>query len=74
MEYKIEGTVLQLLEIQLLQGESVYTESGGMSWMSDGISMKTNTRGGLMSGLGRALAGESLFMTTYTCDVPNARI
>ena len=74
MEYKIEGTVLQMLEIQLVQGESVFTESGGMSWMSDGISMKTNTRGGLMSGLGRALAGESLFMTTYTCDAPNARI
>ncbi len=74
MEYKIEGTVLQLLEVQLLPGESVYTESGGMSWMSDGIGMKTNTRGGLMSGLGRALAGESLFMTTYTCEAPNARI
>ncbi len=74
MEYKIEGTVLQLLEVQLLQGESIYTESGGMSWMSDGIGMKTNTRGGLMSGLGRALAGESLFMTTYTCEAPNARI
>ncbi|MCE5208369.1 MAG: TIGR00266 family protein [Chloroflexi bacterium] len=74
MEYKIEGTVLQLLEVQLLQGESVYTESGGMSWMSDGVGMKTNTRGGLMSGLGRALAGESLFMTTYTCEAPNARI
>jgi len=74
MEYKIEGTVLQLLEVQLLQGESVYTETGGMSWMSDGIGMKTNTRGGLMSGLGRALAGESLFMTTYTCEAPNARI
>ena len=74
MEYKIEGTVLQLLEVQLLQGESVYTETGGMSWMSDGVGMKTNTRGGLMSGLGRALAGESLFMTTYTCEAPNARI
>lgn len=74
MEYKIEGTVLQLLEIQLVQGESIFTESGGMSWMSEGIGMKTNTRGGLMSGLGRALAGESLFMTTYTCEAPNARI
>lgn len=65
MQYKIEGTVLQMLEIQLGQGESVYTESGGMAWMSDGIEMSTNTRGGLMAGLGRALAGESLFMTTY---------
>ena len=31
------------------------------------IDMTTNTRGGLLKGLGRKLAGESLFMTTYTC-------
>lgn len=74
MEYKIEGKVMQMLEVQLQRGESVYTESGGMAWMSDGINMKTDTKGGLMSGLGRALAGESLFMTTYTCGVPNGRI
>ena len=71
MQYKVEGTVLQLLEVDLAKGESIYTESGGMAWMSDGIEMNTNTKGGLMSGLGRALAGESLFMTTYTCTAPN---
>ncbi|NMC53712.1 MAG: TIGR00266 family protein [Chloroflexi bacterium] len=74
MQYKIDGTVLQALEVQLTQGESMFTESGGMSWMSDGIEMATNTRGGLMAGLGRALAGESLFMTTYTCNAPQAFI
>jgi uncharacterized protein (TIGR00266 family) len=74
MQYKIDGTVLQALEVHLTQGESMYTESGGMSWMSDGIDMATNTRGGLMAGLGRALAGESLFMTTYTCTAPQAFI
>lgn len=74
MEYKIEGTVLQLLEMRLAKGESVYTESGGMSWMTEGIDMSTNTKGGVMAGLGRALAGESLFMTTYTCNVPAGRI
>lgn len=45
----------------------MYTESGGMAWMTGEIDMKTNTRGGLLKGLGRKLAGESLFMTTYTC-------
>lgn len=38
-----------------------------MAWMQGNIEMKTDTRGGLMAGLGRKLAGESLFMTTYTC-------
>ncbi len=74
MRYAISGTVLQSLEVELSQGESIFTESGGMSWMTDGIEMETNTRGGLMSGLGRALAGESLFMTTYTCTTPTAMI
>jgi uncharacterized protein (TIGR00266 family) len=67
MQYEIHGTVLQSLDVNLSQGESVFTESGGMAWMRGDIEMKTDTRGGLMAGLGRALAGESLFMTTYTC-------
>jgi len=74
MRYAISGTVLQSLEVQLDSGESMFTESGGMAWMSDGIEMETNTRGGLMSGLGRALSGESLFMTTYTSRVQNGMI
>jgi uncharacterized protein (TIGR00266 family) len=67
MEYKIHGTTMQTLDVQLTQGESMYTESGGMAWMMGNIDMSTNTRGGLLKGLGRKLAGESLFMTTYTC-------
>jgi len=67
MQYKIEGNVFPSLEVQLDRGESVYTESGGMAWMSQDIEMSTSTRGGLMAGLGRALAGESLFMVTYAC-------
>lgn len=74
MRYAITGTILQSLEVLLDPGESMYTESGGMAWMSDGIEMDTNTKGGLMSGLGRALTGESLFMTTYTSRVPNGMV
>lgn len=67
MRYELHGTVMQVVDIHLSQGESVFTESGGMAWMRGDIDMLTNTRGGLMAGLGRMLAGESLFMTTYTC-------
>lgn len=74
MQYRIEGTVFPTLEIRLTRGESVYTESGGMAWMSTGINMSTSTRGGLMAGLGRALAGESLFMVTYACEVETGSI
>ncbi len=74
MEYKIHGTVMQALEVTLTRGESVYTESGGMAWMTDGIDMKTSGRGGLGSMIGRKLAGESLFMTSYTCQAEQAII
>jgi uncharacterized protein (TIGR00266 family) len=67
MRYEILGTLLQSVDVHLSQGESMYTESGGMAWMRGDIEMKTSTKGGLMAGLGRKLAGESLFMTTYTC-------
>lgn len=74
MRYAISGTVMQSLEVQLDPGETMFTESGGMAWMSDGIDMDTSTKGGLMAGLGRALAGESLFMTNYTSRVPNGMV
>jgi len=74
MEYKIHGTVMQALEVTLAQGESIYTESGGMAWMTDGIDMKTNSKGGIGKALGRVLSGESFFMTTYTCRAPKGMI
>ena len=67
MEFEIHGTTMQTLDVRLTRGEAIYTESGGMAWMTGDIGMTTNTRGGLLKGLGRKLAGESLFMTTYTC-------
>ncbi len=74
MRYEIQGTTLPTLDVYLTQGEAVYTESGGMAWMKGNVHMDTNTKGGLMSGLGRALAGESIFMTTYTCTKGEALI
>jgi uncharacterized protein (TIGR00266 family) len=67
MEYKIKGTVMQAATIRLERGEAIFTEKGGMAWMYGDIDMDTNTRGGLLASLGRTVAGESLFMTTYTC-------
>jgi len=68
MEYKITGSVMESVDIHLEKGEAIYTESGGMAWMRGAIDMDTTTRGGVMSGLGRMLSGESLFLTTYTCE------
>ena len=45
-----------------------------MAYQTDGIEMKTNTHGGIMKGLGRVLAGESLFMANYTAEKDGATI
>jgi len=67
MRYEIHGAILPSVDVYLQAGEAMYTESGGMAWMKGDIHMETSTRGGLLAGLGRSLAGESLFMTTYAC-------
>ena len=74
MQYLIFGGNLPAVSIRLEQGESIYTQSGGMAWMTDGIDMSTNMRGGLMGGLGRMLSGDTLFMATYTAMLPQQEI
>lgn len=75
MQYRIVGNTMPAVEVMFDQpGESMYTQSGGMAWMSDGIEMDTNTRGGLMKGIGRMFAGESLFMASYRATKPGATI
>jgi uncharacterized protein (TIGR00266 family) len=65
LKYKIDGTTLQVVTVQLEPGVKVYSESGGMSWMSGNVEMDTNTGGGLGKLFRRALSGESLFITDY---------
>jgi len=67
MKYKIFGTVMQTVNVELSKGEKVYSESGNMAWMSDNISMETNTRGGFVEGIKRRLSGESIFLNTFSC-------
>lgn len=68
MQYEIKGGMLPVLVMTLSAGESIITEGGGMSWMSPNMRMDTNMKGGLFGGLGRALAGESIFLNTYTAE------
>lgn len=63
--YKIDGTTLQVLTLELQSGQVIYSESGGMSWMSGNVEMKTHTGGGLGKLVKRAFSGESLFITDF---------
>jgi uncharacterized protein (TIGR00266 family) len=67
MEYAIIGTTLQAAILELDPGETVFSESGAMAWMSANILMETTGRGGGLGGmLKRAISGESLFFVEYT--------
>ena len=68
MKYSIDGGQLPVVKCDLDAGEEMFTTSGGMSWMSDNITMSTNMEGGLLKGLGRMFSGESLFIATYKAE------
>jgi uncharacterized protein (TIGR00266 family) len=72
--YKVMGQVMQALVLNLRTQRTVYTESGAMSWMTDGISMNTNMGGGLGNLFKRAVTGESLFQVDFTAERDNAMI
>ncbi|MCH5188110.1 MAG: TIGR00266 family protein [Oscillospiraceae bacterium] len=74
MKYDIFGGILPAVEITLQKGESIYTQSGGMSWMTDGFTMETSTKGGVLKGLARSFSGESMFMATYTANSDDSKI
>lgn len=69
MQYKLIGDIMPAVEVTFdAPGESMYTQSGGMAWMTEGISMDSNMKGGLGKSIGRMFSGESLFMATYKAE------
>lgn len=75
MKYAIIGNTMPAVEILFdAPGETMYTQSGGMAWMSDGVEMESNMRGGLGKSIGRMFGGESLFMATYRAQRAGATI
>ena len=69
MQTRIQGTTMPVLEVQLDPNESVYSESGELSWMTGSVQMATHTQmgggGGLFGVLKRVAGGGSIFMTEY---------
>ena len=69
MQTRILGTTMPVLEVALEPGESVFSESGELSWMTASMQMTTHTQmgggGGLFGILKRVAGGGSIFMTEY---------
>lgn len=77
IDYKIFGTEMQFVEVELDPGESVIAEAGAMMYKNSSIAMNTvfgdgSSRPGsgffdkLVGAGKRLLTGESLFMTVFT--------
>ncbi len=66
MKYEITGDNLQIVTMELNEGEKVYGEAGAMIHISPNVEMEAKARGGLIKGLGRKLMGETFFLTEFT--------
>jgi uncharacterized protein (TIGR00266 family) len=72
LAHRVKGTVMPVLEIDLEPGQTVVSQGGELSWMTDSIRMTTTTKGagqsGVMGVLKRAVAGGTIFMTEYRAE------
>jgi uncharacterized protein (TIGR00266 family) len=73
MEETIHGTVMPVLELSLQPGESIVSEVGEFSWMTDSIQFTTGAGGGMggkgiMGAVKRAVGGSSILLTTYSAE------
>ena len=66
MNYEIIGDNLQMAKIGLQPGEGIFAEAGSMVNMTGTLSMDSELKGGIISGLKRAVAGESIFLTRFS--------
>ena len=66
--YHIMGTVQQTVAVNLQPNQIVYSDAGGMSWMTATVSMNANTGGGLGGMFKRALSGATAFLLDFTTN------
>jgi uncharacterized protein (TIGR00266 family) len=77
IDFRIVGSEMQFVEVELDPGESAVAEAGSMMYMTPGIDMETvfgdgsqqgrpGVMGALLGAGKRLITGESLFMTVFT--------
>ncbi|MGA2504812.1 MAG: TIGR00266 family protein [Anaerolineales bacterium] len=65
IKYHILGTVQQTLAVELQPNQVVFSDAGGMSWMTTTVNMSTKASGGLGGMLKRAVSGASAFIVDF---------
>ena len=64
-EFHVIGNVMQAVVVPLQPGQELQAEPGAMLYMAGDVAMESKLSGGLLGGLKRMVAGESLFMTRF---------
>ncbi len=68
MKFDLQGTTMQMLNIEVENGETVVAESGRLVYMSDNVRMEAKAQGGLLAGFKRLFAGESFFLVHFSSE------
>ena len=74
MKAELTGDNNNVLKCELGLNEQIFADPCATLWKSEGIEQKTAFNGGFVKGIGRALSGESMFLTTYTSEKENTEI
>jgi uncharacterized protein (TIGR00266 family) len=74
LRYRLHGTVQQTVIIDLAPGQVVFSDAGGMSWMSEAVVMDTHSGGGLGGMINRALSGATLFVIDFSVKAGSGQV
>jgi uncharacterized protein (TIGR00266 family) len=68
LKYKIMGTTMQHLVIEVQPGEEIWAETGKFLFSTGNVKMDTEMKGGFWKSLKRSFSGESFFMCKFTTE------
>jgi len=65
MKYTITGDNLQFVNVELNDGETIFSRAGAMVYMTGNVTMEAKMEGGLFKGIKRSFSGATLFLIKY---------
>lgn len=65
MKYSITGDNLQIVNVELSDGEILNSVSGAMNYMTANVTLEAKAKGGALASLKRSLSGASMFLVHY---------
>ena len=68
MRYDITGDNLQMLNVEISPGETLYSVAGAMAYMTGNVTMEAKATGGAWASIKRSLTGASLFLVQYRSE------